>query len=125
MYMYIHSVIPTFARFLCTCVCYYSGALEAVGQLDVSMMNKTVVHIFWNPPFTLKGMSILHYEVSILNRATGNETLETIPGSETTLQYDTDHLVPGTNMTATVVAFYEFGPGKPASVNFMIPVGKF
>ena len=50
--------------------------LESVSNLTVVPINSTTVLISWSPPFTLEGVPILGYNVTITNTTSGeNETM--------------------------------------------------
>ena len=53
----------------------HAGLLESVSNLIVTI-NSTTVLISWSPPFTLEGVPILGYNVTITNTTSGeNETM--------------------------------------------------
>ena len=55
------------------------GLLEAPTDVTVKGVSRESVNLFWSPPFTLDGVSILHYSVYISsNEFSGkNDTTET------------------------------------------------
>ena len=89
----------------------YSGLLESVSNLTVTPLNSTTILIFWSPPFTLEGVPILGYNVTITNTTSGEN--ETMLVEDTTLLYSIDHPDPGNNFTVTVVPINEVGTGEP------------
>ena len=104
----------------CTCIVeavptkrFYSGLLKSVSNLTVTLINSTTVLISWSPPFTLEGVPILGYNVTITNTTSGEN--ETMLVEDTTLLYSIDHPrpVPENNFTVTVVPINEVGVGEP------------
>ena len=92
----------------CTC---NVGLLESVSNLTVTSINSTTVLISWSPPFTLEGVLILGYNVTITNTTSGEN--ETVLVEDTTLLYSIDHPDPEDNFTVTVVPINEVGAGEP------------
>ena len=90
--------------------------LESVSNLTVTLINSTTVLISWTPPFTLEGVPILGYNVTITN-TTGGEN-ETMLVEDTSLLYSIDHPDLENNFTVTVVPINEIGAGQPAIKNF-------
>lgn len=85
------------------------GLLESVGHVCVAHKNVTSVLISWNPPFTLLGVPILGYNVTITNTSSGQS--KTFLVEDTTLLYSIDYPDMENNFTLTVVAINEVGPG--------------
>ena len=71
-----------------------SGLLKSVSDLNATIINSTTVLISWSPPFTLEGIPILGYNVTISNTTSSkkNETLQ-VEGDTTMLYYSIDHIV--------------------------------
>ena len=90
--------------------------MESVSDLTVTPVISTIVLISWSPPFTLEGVPILGYNVTITN-TTGGENSETMLVEDTTLLYSIDHPDPENNFTVTVVPINEVGAGQPATLN--------
>ena len=88
------------------------GILEPVSDLSVILLNSTTVNISWSPPFTLEGVPILGYNVSVIT--TGNKETNLVIG--TVLYYPLDPN-PG-NFTVIVVPFNEIGLGGSAAVTY-------
>ena len=65
---------------------FYLGLLKSVNNLTVTRLNSTTLLISWTPPFTLEGVPILSYNVTITNSSNMNVTLS-IEGIKTTLLY--------------------------------------
>ena len=89
-----------------------AGTLDPVSDLRVTLLNSTTVNISWSPPFTLEGVPILGYIVTVIT--TGKK--ETFLVIDTVLYYllDPD---PG-NFTAIVVPFNQIGVGGSAAVPY-------
>ena len=85
----------------------HAGLLESVDDLIVSRINSTTVLISWSPPFTLEGVPILGYNVTISNRRE-NET--TSVDLEEPMLYHTIGSSKG-NFTVTVVPTNGLGAG--------------
>ena len=106
-------------------VCFSTGLLESVSNLTVTLINSlvTTALISWSPPFTLEGVPILGYNVTITNTTSGENV--TMLVEDTTLLYSIDHPDPENNFTVTVVPINEVGAGKPALVSFIIVTSEF
>ena len=85
--------------------------MESVSNLTVTPFNSTTVLISWSPPFTLEGVPILGYNVTITNTTSGEN--ETMLVEDTTLLYSIDHPDSENNFTVTVVPINEVGTGQP------------
>ena len=100
------------------CILYcFAGLLESVSDLHSTTINSTIVLISWRPPFTLEGVPILGYNVTVSDTISGEN--ETMLVEDTTLLYsiDTDN-----SHTATVVPINEAGEGDPAFIIIEIPI---
>ena len=104
------------------CTNYYTihtGLLESVSNLTVVVLiNSTTVLISWSPPFTLEGVPILSYNVTITNTTSGENETMSVEGDTTMLYYSIDHPDPDNNFTVTVVPINGAGPGKEALESF-------
>ena len=89
------------------------GHLESVSNLSVITVNSTTVLISWIPPFTLKGVPILGYNLTINNNTSGENV---------TMLYYTidDYLHHMNNFTVIVIPINEVGPGHPATFIFFL-----
>ena len=103
----------------------HTGLLESVSNIGVNRINfthanvnSTAVLISWSPPFTLKGVPILGYNVTITNTTSGEN--ETMLVEDTTLLYSIDHPDSENNFTVTVVPINEVGAGQPATLVFSL-----
>ena len=101
------------------CFLFFAGLSESVSNLTVIFINSTTVLISWTPPFTLEGVPILGYNVTITNTTSGenesmllNSTGHSDP--QTSLLYSIDHPDPEINFIITVVPINKFGAGQPA-----------
>ena len=72
---------------------YFSltGSLGADNDLTVVSINSTTVLISWRPPFTLEGVPILGYNVTITNTTSGENETMSVEGGTTMLYYSIDH----------------------------------
>ena len=86
-------------------------------------INSTTVLISWSPPFTLEGVPILGYNVTITNTTSGENETMSVEGDTTMLYYSIDHPDPDNNFTVTVVPINVAGPGESAVIVFVfLPV---
>ena len=93
--------------------------LEPVSNLTVVPINSTTVLISWSPPFTLEGVPILGYNVTITNTTSGENETMSVEGDTTMLYYSIDHPDPDNNFTVTVVPINGAGPGEYAVIMFV------
>ena len=94
-----------------------TGVLKPVKNLIVTLINSTTVLISWSPPFTLEGVPILGYNVTITNTSGENETMLV---KDTTLLYTVYRKY--INITVTVIPINEIGAGEPADAALEIPL---
>ena len=92
----------------------HAGLLESVSNLTVTPVNSTTVLISWSPPFTLDGVPILGYNVTITNTTSGENETMSVEGDTTILYYSIDHLK--SIFTITVVPINVVGEGDDASI---------
>ena len=92
------------------CYSLIIGILESVSNLDVTLINSTTIFISWSPPFTLEGVPILWYIVTITSG-------ENMTVNNTWLYYPCHE--PSVNIT--VVAVNGAGDGHPAMISFTHP----
>ena len=95
-----------------------AGLLKPVSDLNVTLINSTTVLISWSPPFTLEGVPILGYNVTITNTTSGENETMSVEGDTTMLYYSIDHPDPDNNFTVTVVPINGAGPGEDATTLF-------
>ena len=97
-----------------------AGLLESVSDLTVVSINSTTVLISWSPPFTLEGVPILGYNVTITNTTSEeNETiLETANTTMLNYTFSIDHPDPDSEFLVTVVPINEAGPGDNVTTSF-------
>ena len=98
-----------------------AGLLEPVGNLNVTLINSTTVLISWSPPFTLEGVPILGYTVTITSTTSGENETMSVEGDTTMLYYSIDHPDPDNNFTVTVVPINGAGPGEPTFTTIFSP----
>ena len=92
--------------------------LEPVSNLTVVSINSTTVLISWSPPFTLEGVPILGYNVTITNTPSGENETMSVEGDTTMLYYSIDHPDTDNNFTVTVVPINGAGSGQASSFVF-------
>ena len=89
----------------------FAGLLESVSNLTVMPVNSTTLLISWSPPFTLEGVPILGYNVTITNTTSGeNETIP-VEGDTNMLYYSIEN-----TFTVIVVPINGVGAGDKASI---------
>ena len=93
-----------------------AGLLESVSNLAVVLINSTTFLLSWSPPFTLEGVPILGYNVTITNTTSGENETMSVEGNTTMLYYSIDHPDPDNNFTVTVIPVNVVGPGDNASI---------
>ena len=91
--------------------------LKPVNDLIAILINSTTILISWSPPFTLEGVPILGYNVTITNTISGEN--ETILVEDTTLLYTVYQKYIKINVT--VIPINEIGAGEPADVDLEMP----
>ena len=101
----------------------FTGPLEAVIDVTVVFVNSTTALISWSPPFTLEGVPILGYNVTITNTASGENETMSVEGDTTMLYYSIDHPDPDNNFTVTVVPINGAGPGENVTKIFLVSLG--
>ena len=101
-----------------------AGLLGPVSDLTVVPVNSTTVLISWSPPFTLEGVPILGYNVTITNTTSGENETMSVEGDATMLYHSIDHPDPDNNFTVTVVPINGAGPGEDATTLFSFSFGE-
>ena len=91
---------------------FITGLLGSVHNLTVTLINSTTVLISWSPPFTLEGVPILGYNVTVMN-----ETV-LLERDTTMLYYSIDH---SNSMHFTVVPINQVGAGQIADITCKMP----
>ena len=92
-------------------VYFYAGLLKSVSNLTVTSINSTTVLISWSPPYTLEGIPILGYNVTITTSGGPNETMS-VDGVISMLYYSIDLPDSVKNYTVTIVPINEVGIGE-------------
>ena len=100
----------------------HAGLLESVSNLIVTI-NSTTVLISWSPPFTLEGVPILGYNVTITNTTSGENETMLVEHTMYTWPYSIDHPYPKSNFTVTVVPINEVGAGQPSTLKIPLLSG--
>ena len=96
-----------------------AGLLESVSNLTVTSINSTTVLISWSPPFTLEGVPILGYNVTICNPSIKSEKNETMY-IESTAVYLYNYYSFDDNFTVIVVPINKGGAGEPKIKTFSL-----
>ena len=91
-------------------------------------INSTTVLISWSPPFTLEGVPILGYNVTITETTSGENEILVLENT-TMLNYifSLDDPDPDSNFTVTVVPIYKTNDRPETTISFMFSYiqGKF
>ena len=101
--------------------CKILGRLKPVGNLNATTINSTTVLISWSPPFTLEGIPIMGYNVTIFTSFSGENETMSVEGDTNMLYYSIeDHPDPVSKFTITVhiVSVNVLGAGEPAAITF-------
>lgn len=99
----------------------HAGLLKPVSSLNASYTTNEstiIITVSWTPPFTLIGVPILAYNVTIMNTTGGNKETSLI--ENTNKNFFTCLPNSDTNFTITVFAINEVGPGEPAKVTMLL-----
>lgn len=57
------------------CIVVFTKGILAPIEPNITKKDSCTVEVFWNPPFTLKGVQILGYSINITNTNTGKQLL--------------------------------------------------
>ena len=83
-------------------------------------INSTTVLISWSPPFTLEGVPILGYNVTITETTSGeNEILESENTTKLNYTFSIDDPDPDSNFTVTVIPIYKTDDHPETTNTFM------
>ena len=52
---------------------HFKGVLSSI-ELNITKKDPCIIEVFWDPPFTLKGVPILGYNINITNINTGEKS---------------------------------------------------
>ena len=99
----------------------YIGLLNAVVSLNYNFVNSTSLNITWSAPYTLDGVDILGYNITITDADT---VLCTHFTKETQYVIYTDDVDPCTKQTLTVSGYNQAGDGDASSLMFYYQAGK-
>ena len=103
----------------------YTGLLESVSDLTVTRVNSSTVLISWSPPFTLEGVPILGYNVTVTNTTSVENETMSVEEDTTMLYYSINHSDPDNNFTITIVSINGGGVGQPAVSTFIFSSSKY
>ena len=87
-------------------------------------IDSTTVLISWSPPFTLEGVPILGYNVTITNTTSGEE-LKTENTTMLNYTFSIDDPDPDNCFSVTVVPINGAGPGENVTKIFIFSLGGF
>ena len=106
----------------------YTGNLPPI-QLAVSVLNATTLQASWDTPFTFAGHEILHYDITVENKTTGDtiidrwrvlaaeERVVSVSSPDGKIARKCDEI------TFTVTATNDLGESDPTSVSGWLPIG--
>ena len=100
----------------------FVGTLAAVNILYYMMINSTSINITWSAPYTLDGVDILGYNITITNTSTGN-ILHTYFTQDTQYVISNKDGDPCTELTLTISGYNGAGKGDTKSFNYYHPKG--
>ena len=101
-------------------LCIITGQLGAVGSLKYNFINSTSLNITWSAPYTLDGVDILGYNITITDADTVLYTRFTQDTQFVISNTDGD---PCIELMLTVSAYNEVGDGDKLSFNYYMPEG--
>ena len=105
-----------------------AGNLPPV-RLAVSVLNPTTLQASWDPPFTFPGHEILHYDITVENKTTGETIIDRwrVLGAEERVvsvsSPDGEIARKCNEITFTVTATNDLGESDPTSVSGWLPIG--
>ena len=106
----------------------YVGTPSPV-QLAVSVLNATTLQASWDTPFTFPGHEILHYDITVENKTTGETIIDRqrVLGAEERVvsvsSPDGEIARKCDELAFTVTATNDFGESEPAPVSGWLPIG--
>ena len=106
----------------------YAGTPSPV-RLAVSVLNATTLQVSWDPPFTFPGHEILHYNITVVIKTTGETIIDRqrVLGAEERVvsvsSPDGEIARKCNEITFTVTATNDLGEGDPTSVSGWLPIG--
>ena len=86
------------------------------------VVNSTSLSVSWSAPYTLDGVPILGYNITITNTSNGN-TLSTYFTQDTQYVISINDGDPCTELTLTISGYNGAGDGDSSSFNFSYPGG--
>ena len=100
----------------------YIGKLDPI-KPDYEFINSTSINITWSAPYTLDGVDILGYNITVTNTSNDNIlcTYFTQCTQYTISNHDGD---PCTELTLTISGYNGAGDGDAISFDFYYPQGK-
>lgn len=88
------------------------GLLEPASNLTMATFNSSTVLISWSAPFTLQGVPILEYSVTIINSACSDRNNTILAAGNTTMVYYAIDPYVNNNITVTVFPINMAGKGE-------------
>ena len=95
----------------------FIGLLNMVGDLSYNFINLTSLNVTWSAPYTLDGVDILGYNITITNTSNGN-IYHTYFTQNTQYVISNNDGDPCTELTVTISSYNGAGIGDMISFNF-------
>ena len=99
----------------------YLGQLDVVNVLHL-FITSTSLNVSWSAPYTLDGVDILGYNITITNTSNGN-ILHTYFTQDTQYVISNNDGDPCTELTLTISGYNGAGDGDTTSFDFYYPQG--
>ena len=96
------------------------GLLAVIGNIHNMIINSTSLNVTWSAPYTLDGVDILGYNITITNTSNGN-ILHTYFTQDTQYVISNNDGDPCTELTLTVSGYNGAGDGDTTSFNISFP----
>ena len=96
------------------------GPLHAVSDINYNFINFTSLNITWSAPFTLEGVDILGYNITITNTTDNMSYAYFVQGTHYNIESNGDTC---TELTLTFSGYNGAGNGSVTYGNFYFPKG--
>ena len=106
---------------LCYCT-YIIGTLGTVDDINYCFVNSTSINITWSAPYTLDGVDILGYNITIANTSNGDVLYTYFTQDQQYIISNIDE-DPCTELTLAISGYNGAGDGDITSFDFYYPQG--
>ena len=92
----------------------------------MSVLNATTLQVSWDPPFTFPGHEILHYDITVENKTTGEAIIDSqriLVAEERALYVNGEMAQKCNELAFTVTATNDLGESDPTTVSGWLPIG--